>query len=64
MSDAPWYSQPWSPRIVRESLDRYRDGGEYDGRYGLVTEAMADDIEDLLEHIDTLEDKIARLEEQ
>ena len=64
MSDVSWLSQSWSPRIVRESLDRYRDGGEYDGRYGLVTEAMADDIEDLLEHIDTLEDKIARLEEQ
>lgn len=64
MSDVSWFSQSWSPRIVRESLDRYRDGGEYDGRYGLVTEAMADDIEDLLEHIDTLEDKIARLEEQ
>ena len=64
MSDVSWFSQSWSPRIVRESLDRYRDGGEYDGRYGLVTEAMADDIEVLLEHIDTLEDKIARLEEQ
>ena len=64
MNRNSWYSQSWSPRIVRESLDRYRDGGEYDGRYGLVTEAMADDIEDLLEHIDALEDKIARLEEQ
>ena len=64
MSDDSWYSQSWSPRIVRESLDRYRDGGEYNDRYGLVTEAMADDIEDLLEHIDTLEDKIARLEKQ
>lgn len=25
---------------------------------------MADDIEDLLEHIDTLEDKIARMQEE
>lgn len=55
---------PLRPRDVRESLARYRAGGEYDGRYETATEAMADDIEDLLEHIDTLEDKIERLEKQ
>lgn len=64
MSDAPWYSQPWSPRIVRESLDRYRDGGEYNDRYGLVTEAMADDIEDLLDHIADLEAERKELRER
>lgn len=54
----------WRPRDVRESLARYRAGGEYDGRYETAAEAMADDIEDLLEYVDFLKDKITRLEER
>lgn len=57
----PWL---WRPNDVRKALARYRAGEEYDGRYETDTEAMADDIEDLLDYIDTLKDKIARLEEK
>ena len=64
MSDVTRHPWLWRPNDVRKSLARYRAGEEYDGRYETAAEAMADDIEDLLEHIDTLEGKIARLEEK
>lgn len=57
----PWL---WNANGVRKSLDAYREGKGYGGVIAGDPEVMADDIEDLLEHIDTLEDKIARLEEQ
>lgn len=64
MSDVTRHPWLWRPNDVRKALARYRAGEEYDGRYETAAEAMADDIEDLLEYADFLEDKIARLEEK
>ena len=64
MSDVTRHPWLWRPNDVRKALARYRAGEEYDGRYETDAEAMADDIEDLLDYIDTLKDKIARLENQ
>ena len=57
----PWL---WNTKDIRTALNAYRDGKGYGGVIAGDPEVMVDDIEDLLEHIDTLEDKIARLEEQ
>ena len=57
----PWL---WNTKDIRTALNSYRDGKGYGGVIAGDPEVMADDIEDLLEHIDTLEDKIALLEEQ
>ena len=57
----PWL---WNTKDIRTALNAYRDGKGYGGVIAGDPEVTADDIEDLLEHIDTLEDKIARLEEQ
>lgn len=64
MSDVTRHPWPWRPNDVRKSLARYQAGEEYDGRYETAAEAMADDIEDLLEYVDFLKDKITRLEER
>lgn len=57
----PWL---WNTKDIRNALNAYREGKGYGGVIPGDHEAMADDIEDLLDHIDTLEDKIARLEER
>ena len=57
----PWI---WNTRDIREALNAYRDGKGYGGVTPGDPEAMADDIEDLLEYVDFLKDKIARLEER
>ena len=57
----PWI---WNTRDIREALNAYRDGKGYGGATPGDPEAMADDIEDLLEYVDFLKDKIARLEER
>ena len=64
MSDVIRHPWLWRPNDVRKASARYRAGEEYDGRYETAAEAMADDIEDLLEYVDFLKDKIARLEER
>ena len=63
MSDVTRHPWLWRPGDVRKSLARYRAGEEYDGRYETAAEAMADDIEDLLEYVDFLTHKLVLLEE-
>ena len=57
----PWL---WNTKGIRDSLNAYREGKGYGGVIAGDPETMADDIEDLLDYIDTLKDKIARLENQ
>lgn len=54
----------WNTKDIRTALNAYRDGEGYGGVIAGDPEVTADDIEDLLEHIDTLEDKIARMQEE
>ena len=54
----PWL---WNTRDIRAALNAYRDGKGYGGVTPGDPEAMADDIEDLLDHIDECRDRIADL---
>ena len=55
----PWL---WSTKDIRKALNAYRDGKGYGGVIPGDHEAMADDIEDLLDHADECRDRIAELE--
>lgn len=54
----PWL---WNTKDIRTALNAYRDGKGYGGVTSGDPEAMADDIEDLLDHADECRDRIADL---
>nr|DAV95995.1 MAG TPA: DNA-binding regulatory protein [Caudoviricetes sp.] len=54
----PWL---WNTKDIRKALNAYRDGKGYGGVTPGDTEAMADDIEDLLDYADECRDRIADL---
>ncbi len=54
----PWL---WNTKDIRTALNAYRDGKGYGGVTPGDPEAMADDIEDLLDHADECRDRIADL---
>lgn len=56
----PWL---WNTKDIRGSLSAYRDGKGYGGVITGDPEAMADDIEDLLDHADECRDRIAELKD-
>ena len=56
----PWL---WNPKDIRTALNAYRDGKGYGGVATGDPEAMADDIEDLLDHADDLQAKVAELKD-
>lgn len=54
----PWL---WNTKNIREALNAYRDGNGYGGVSTGDPEAMADDIEDLLDHANECRARIAEL---
>ena len=56
----PWL---WNTEDIRKALNAYRDGEGYGGVALGDPEAMADDIEDLLDHADECRDRIADLKD-
>ena len=56
----PWL---WNTKDIRKARNAYRDGKGYGGVNTGDPEAMADDIEDLLDHADECRDRIAELKD-
>ena len=56
----PWL---WNTKDIRNALNSFRDGKGYGGVKTGDPEAMADDIEDLLDHADECRDRIADLKD-
>lgn len=56
----PWL---WNTKDIRKALNAYREGKGYGGVTPGDPEAMADDIEDLLDHADECRDRIADLKD-
>ena len=56
----PWL---WNTKDIRSALNSYREGKGYGGVIPGDHEAMADDIEDLLDYADECRDRIAELED-
>lgn len=54
----PWL---WNTKNIRAALNAYREGKGYGGVIPGDHEAMADDIEDLLDHADECRDRVAEL---
>lgn len=61
----PAYRHPglWNIEDIRKALNAYRDGEGYGGVALGDPEAMADDIEDLLDHADECRGRIADLKD-
>lgn len=53
----------WNTKDIRKALNAYRDGEGYGGVALGDPEAMADDIEDLLDHADECRGRIADLKD-
>ena len=56
----PWL---WNTKDIRDSLNSYREGRGYGGAASGDPEAMADDIEDLLDHANECRARITELKD-
>nr|DAW01112.1 MAG TPA: FOSW, CJUN PROTEIN, COILED COIL DOMAIN [Caudoviricetes sp.] len=56
----PWL---WNTKDIRDSLNSYREGKGYGGAASGDPEAMADDIEDLLDHANECRARITELKD-